>query len=199
MNFLYIILIIYLTLFYSEFASILSTTPRDKIYDTTRILMFSGEGDNSDIEKTTEDIIDETTFLQSVQHSETPRSLLSSTNRASVDEQNSIIQSRTPKTFADLLPEKSLNPPQLEQATTFEDLLRPPNIFEDTKNGRMKIDLKQKRLMIQEALQISAFIFPSTIDCKSYLLTEGYKSTRLMNLVMPKWSLAIVYHNSRTW
>merc|ERR1711879_606543 len=35
----------------------------------------------------------------------------------------------------------------------FEDLLRPPNIFEDTKNGRMKIDLKQKRLMIQEALQ----------------------------------------------
>ena len=115
--------------------------------------MFSGEGDNSDIEKTTEDIIDETTFLQSVQHSETPRSLLSSTNRASVDEQNSIIQSRTPKTFADLLPEKSLNPPQLEQATTFEDLLRPPNIFEDTKNGRMKIDLKQKRLMIQEALQ----------------------------------------------
>ena len=68
--------------------------------------MFSGEGDNSDIEKTTEDIIDETTFLQSVQHSETPRSLLSSTNRASVDEQNSIIQSRTPKTFADLLPEK---------------------------------------------------------------------------------------------
>ena len=153
MNFLYLILLIYLTLFYSEFASILSTTPRDKIYDTTRILMFSGEGDNSDIEKTTEDIIDETTFLQSVRHSETPRSLLSSTNRASVDQQNSIIQSRTPKTFADLLPEKSLNPPQLEQATTFEDLLRPPNIFEDTKNGRMKIDLKQKRLMIQEALQ----------------------------------------------
>lgn len=130
----------------SEFASILSTTPRAQFYETTRLLMFSEEGD----EKTTEDAFNEATFSQS---SETPRSLLSSTNRAIAEQQNSIVQSRTPKTFADLLPEKSLNPPHLEQATSFEDLLRPPVIFEDTENGRKKIDLDKKRLMIQEALQ----------------------------------------------
>lgn len=130
----------------SEFASILSTTPKDQYHETTRLLMFSEEGD----EKTAEDDFDEATFSQS---SETPRSLFSSTNRAIAEQQNSIVQSRTPKTFADLLPEKSLNPPQLEQATSFEDLLRPPVIFEDTENGRKKIDLDKKRLMIQEALQ----------------------------------------------
>ena len=130
----------------SEFASILSTTPRAQFYETTRLLMFSEEGD----EKTLEDAFAEPAFSQS---SDSPRSLLSSTNRAIAERQNSIIQSRTPKTFADLLPEKSLNPPQLEQATSFEDLLRPPVIFEDTENGRKKIDLDKKRLMIQEALQ----------------------------------------------
>ena len=91
----------------SEFASILSTTPKDQYHETTRLLMFSEEGD----EKTAEDDFDEATFSQS---SETPRSLFSSTNRAIAEQQNSIVQSRTPKTFADLLPEKSLNPPQLE-------------------------------------------------------------------------------------
>ena len=130
----------------SEFAFILSTTPRDQYYETTRLLMFSEEGDK----KTTKDSFGEATFSQS---SETPRSMFSSTNRATAEQQNSIVQSRTPKTFADLLPEKSINPPQLEQATSFEDLLRPPVIFEDTENGRKKIDLDKKRLMIQEALQ----------------------------------------------
>ena len=108
--------------------------------------MLSDEGDK----KASEDSLGEATFSQS---SETPRSLFSSTNRATAEQQNSIVQSRTPKTFADLLPEKSINPPQLEQATSFEDLLRPPVIFEDTESGRKKIDLEKKRLMIQEALQ----------------------------------------------
>ena len=98
--------------------------------------MFSEEGDK----KTTEDSLGEATFSQS---SETPRSLFSSTNRATAEQQNSIVQSRTPKTFADLLPEKSINPPQLEQATSFEDLLRPPVIFEDTENGRKKINTNE--------------------------------------------------------
>ena len=105
--------------------------------------MFSEEGG----EKTTEDAFAEAAFSQS---SDSPRSLLSSTNRAIAEQQNSIIQSRTPKTFADLLPEKSLNPPQLEQATSFEDLLRPPVIFEDTENGRKKIDLEKYKEDLQK-------------------------------------------------
>ena len=110
---------------------------------------------------TTENLQDETTFLQPHQLAETSRSLLSATNRAVINQANSILPkiqskddiSKRISAFADLLPRKSLNPPKLEQATTFEELLRPPMIFEETASGRKKIDLEQKRLMIQEALQ----------------------------------------------
>ena len=47
-----------------------------------------------------------------------------------------------------------MNPPKLEQATSFEDLLSPPLIYEETKFGtRRTIDLEEKRRKIKEALE----------------------------------------------
>ena len=142
----------------SEFTAILSTTPKDRIIETTRFLMLSGDDDivDSDIKQATDHLLDQTTFSQQSELIETPRSLLSTTSRASNVNRNSILfdsTSQKPSTFADLLPKESLNPPKLEQATTFEDLLRPPNIYEETEQGRTKIDLEKKRLMIKEALE----------------------------------------------
>ena len=145
----------------SEFAAILSTTPRDKIIDTTKFLMFSVE-DDSATEGHEEH--EDTTFSQASTILESQQSLLSTTNRASL-EKNTIFKNRdivkeksrirtsSPNTFADLLPKESLNPPKLEQATSFEDLLRPPNIYEETILGRKTISLDKKRLMIKEALE----------------------------------------------
>ena len=131
-----------------EFEQILSTTPRDRLMDTTRYLMMRS-GDTKEEEE------NEETFLQPTEIVETGRSLLSSTSRAGAEEQNSIsLTSVRPSTFADLLPRKSLNPPKLEQATTFEDLLSPPLIYEETGTGtRRTINLEKKRKMIKEALE----------------------------------------------
>ena len=120
-----------------EFTQMLSSTPRD------------GQ------------VTEETTFLRPTEMLETARSLLSTTNTAVVRGQNSItfpsdqsVAAKRLKTFADLLPRESLNPPKLEQATSFEDLLSPPVIYEESESGtRQTIDLDKKRKMIAEALE----------------------------------------------
>ena len=137
-----------------EFEQILSTTPRDRMTDTTRYLMMM-PGDTKEGQE------EEETFLQPTEVFETGRSLLSSTSSARAEEKNSIflgsgaaVTSVRPSTFADLLPRESLNPPKLEQATTFEDLLSPPLIYEETDVGtRRTVDLEKKRKMIKEALE----------------------------------------------
>ena len=123
-----------------EFEQILSTTPRDRMTDTTRYLMMM-PGD------TKEGQDEEETFLQPTEVFETGRSLLSSTSSARAEEKNSIflgsgaaVTSVRPSTFADLLPRESLNPPKLEKATTFEDLLSPPLIYEDGKDMHNRLD-----------------------------------------------------------
>ena len=124
-----------------EFTQMLSTTPRERLLDTTRHFME-----------------EETSYLQPTELLETARTLLSSTNRAVAQQQNSVLfnsdPSKRPNTFADLLPRESLNPPKLEQATSFEHLLKQPKIYEETESGtRRTIDLEKKRKIIKEALE----------------------------------------------
>ena len=175
----------------NEFANILSTTPRELLVETTKKLLFSSEEDTvspdqNDEEK--DDFAEETTLVQtignpqSVDHAETPRTILSTTSRQGVnlDDHKLIVvdmdmssstpriftTSNRPTSFGDLLPRESVRPPKLKKAKSFEELLRIPKLLNDISDPfgstiRSKLneptttetmELEKRRQLIKEAL-----------------------------------------------